>query len=195
MGRVRTSQPLDEWTARIFLVEIEQRCREALVGDRLLQEGMATGDRTLMWFALRSILFAGASISQLTGGRKGPSRQERSSIRRALGINDRSVLHNRAVRDSAEHIDERILRAYGPGQPRIYYAGYEFGASRGLFGLAPLGRDFLHFDWRRGTVTFWEDEVSITDVVAEIGRIRPLAEAAAREPWNIPGLQRKRGLP
>jgi len=170
---------LDPFTQGIFLAEIRQRCADALIASDLLDKALQSPlDAPMTWFSLRSILIAAASISMLTGGAKGPKRIERAALRNDLGIDDHSVLHHRAIRDHSEHIDHRVLKRLGGGQPGNYF-GYNIGR---LASGAGRPTTFLHFDQYARIVSFWEDEVSIPEVLAEIRRILPLADAAFLKP-------------
>lgn len=183
MSRNRSSRTLTDWTFGIFAAEVRARCRDGLFAADLLDQGLGVRNVDMIWFALRSILIAAAAISQLTGGRTGPKRTERASLRHALGIDDHSVLHQRAVRDGAEHADDRIFRRVESGE-LANFIGYNVGP-KGIVHFDPPQKSFLHFDPTTGVVSFWDDEVSIPEVLAEIRCILPLADAAFLKPPNI----------
>jgi hypothetical protein len=178
---------LEGFTLRVFLIEIETRCHDALIGAQLLDQGLRERNTDLIWYSLRSILIAAASISQLTGGASGARATDRRSLRLVLGVTSSCVLHNRAVRDHAEHIDDRIFRARERRLLRNYVS-YNVGPRNAIhIGSQPF---LLNFDQTLGIVSFWEDEVSIPEILTEIGRILPLASAARRQPFNVGGLER-----
>jgi hypothetical protein len=180
---------LNDFKLGIFLSEVEQRCHDAQIAADVLNSGLnqhRSGEVPIIWFGLRSILIAAASISQLTGGKKGPKVAERAELRRLLGIDNNSVLHNRAVRDAAEHVDDRIFRAYPPGAPE-HFMGYILGP---ITVQGFLGPRFLYYDQVTGVVSFWESEVSIPEVLAEVRRILPLAQAAQRQPRHVARTER-----
>lgn len=188
MARRQTARPLSGFTLSVFFTEAEHRCQDALIGAQLLQQAIREGNTYLIWFALRSILISAAAISQLAGGREGARAKERTSFRSALAIDRSCVLHNRSVRNHAEHIDERILRAEENGLLRNFVS-YNVGP-KNAFHFEPPQPFLLHFDDTLGIVSFWSDEVSIPEVLAEIRRILPLAAAASRQPVNVDGLVR-----
>ena len=188
MARRQTPRPLGGFTLSVFFTEAEHRCQDALIGAQLLQQGTSARNTFLIWFALRSILISAAAISQLAGGREGARATERATFRSALGIDRTCVLHNRAVRDNAEHIDDRIFRARENGLLDSYVS-YNVGP-KNAFRFTPPQPFLLHFDDTVGIVSFWADEVSIPKVLAEIRRILPLAEAASHQPFNVEGLER-----
>jgi hypothetical protein len=175
-------RPLSDMARKGFLVEIEHRCHDAMIAAAILDNALQTSDTNVAWFGLRSVIMASSSISQLTGRGDSPTlRVQRQAIRTALGIDNQSVLHRRAVRDAAEHVDTRILKAEREGRFKGY-VGYNIGPRGGIViqGM-PADQFLLHYDPTTGVVSFWGDEVSIPEVLAEVRRILPLVQAALRQ--------------
>ncbi len=175
---------LNDASRGYLLVEIEERCREAIIGGELLAEWVgAESDVSKIWFALRGVLNAGANISLLLGGREGPKTVERAGIRSFLGVTRHSPLHNSIIRHDSEHMDDRIQRAQNTpdSEPGM---GYGYGPGR-LPGLP-----FLHgYDTSTGVVLFNHREVSIPELLAEARRIAARISTVLK-PDDIPGLER-----
>lgn len=187
------------WTEHLLIGEIERRCRDAWIASQLLNQAFASPagvDADLCWFALRSILIAAAAISQFVGRERGALATERTHLRSILGIDARSILHDRRIRDYSEHFDTRILRMYGPGST-LLSVSYVVADHR-LIKL-PQALDSakrgLWFDNVTGILSLFDAEISIPDVLREIGRVYLLAQAARQQPPDISGLQGQGGSP
>ncbi len=197
--RSQTDWTAHPWAFMICCTEITARCHDAIIAAGLLESTPfppSPDDTRRAWFAARAILIASAAISKIAGGKSGWQARQRASLRQALGIGPGSALHSRAVRDYSEHVDDRILKfiASGGDYP-LPYVAYNFapsplreggGVMPGLGGIdVPANRVFLNLDLEAKVISFWDAEVSIPELLAEIRRILPLAETAARHPPNV----------
>jgi hypothetical protein len=89
------------------------------------------------------------------------------------------------VRDASEHVDEQIFKAVESGRLTSHIA-YNITPKRLIrihetpWQHAPIF--MLHFDPETRIVSFWDEEIPILVVLAEIERILPLADAALLQP-------------
>jgi hypothetical protein len=188
----RSRRPLTPMVQEVFLVEIRRRCADAVIAAQLFGLGQTLGNHDLEWLALGTIVSSAAYISRLTGGNSGERRAERASLRALLGIDDHSVLHQASVKASMGHIDERIFEALEDGRLSGFIDYNILDVSLLKFSGHPANPQpafLLNFNPETGIVTFYEDQISIPEVLAEIRRIFPLVDAALEQPRRIGGLQ------
>ena len=119
-------------------------------------------------------------------GSRGKKEAERAELRESLQIADDSPVRDVLLRNDFEHFDERLEAWFG-GATRTVFVGRNIGpASMIRVENDPESQErFQHFDPEAGTVTFWAHTVSLRDVLTEISRILPLAEAESQKPhWE-----------
>jgi hypothetical protein len=84
-------------------------------------------------------------------------------------VEDSSPLHLVDVRSDFEHIDERIEQ-WLPEEPGSY-----FGRNINFEQTAGDDKHYGHYNEATGVVTFWNNEASIPNIVAEATRLEALA--------------------
>jgi hypothetical protein len=183
---------MDGFTLRLFRDEVELQCRFVVMAyerlqqahDTLAEKAEANRDRwrevgrgfvqefnVEAWFALQNLLVSAANISKLLWGSKGKKAGERQDLRDLLGVEDTSPLHSPDLRNDFEHFDER-LTAYFVNESRKAYSGRNIGRRDQWDDfVVPGTKHFGHYDPTTREVTFWENAVSLPEVVAEARRI------------------------
>src|SRR5438105_3747627 len=98
---------MDDFRLKIFLSEIETQCQFVQLAanelDSLLKApvGLAQpADTKRIWNALQTILVSAANISKLLWGSKSEDEEPRKPVRDAIGIDDRSPLRSKRVRNA-----------------------------------------------------------------------------------------------
>jgi hypothetical protein len=165
---------MDQHLQKILEVEVAYQCEIGLAGGRLLQaahdEAIAgrRGYSDNIWFALQGILGIGANVGKLLWGSKGPEVEaEREPLRNAAGITAQTSLKSRAVRNSFEHFDERVMDWHAAGDVNVY-------VSRKIATdpeWPPANARFGHYEPKTRVVTFLGATASIPDLLDEFERI------------------------
>lgn len=122
---VQVHMAMDRRVLRVYQTEVKQQCVFALIAWQEMQmrlnnpeQGLTGIDSDRFWTAMQTFLGACAILSKLcwpsdTKG-KGESPKEKfrnergQELRQSLGLTDSSPLENKEVRNSFEHIDERL---------------------------------------------------------------------------------------
>jgi hypothetical protein len=170
---------------RFFLLEISLQARFVELGsealDRALADETSVGT-TDIWLALQTIVVSSANLSKMLWGSSGKKAAERAEIRDSLGLKDDSCLNSVDLRNDFEHIDERMERFAKEGGSH-FVIGRNVGGPPHAWGDTKAGnRSFGHYDPDSGLVWFWENDLSVPCLVAEAGKIRPVAWEMATAP-------------
>lgn len=132
-----------------------------------LTEGVRT------WFPIQALLTAAANISKALWGKSPSCASQREPLRAALGIDESSPLRSRLVRNQFEHYDEKVDEWWMSSPSRIQvdlsFGDWSVGSN------IPDDHVFRTFDPATGDVVFWGERYNITDVVAAVQRIMPIA--------------------
>ncbi len=165
---------MDAHLLRLFKTELKSQCEIATAAAHDIQT--ATGDTYRLWFALQGLLGCAGNISKLLwGSGRNPTEQaqrerERRPLRDALEVTDDSPLRPRKVRNAFEHWDERIEDWFTPGDVDVY-ASRNVGPPDAIMIGGKPPRHFGSYDPSTGLLTFWEESVSVPDLIEEMGRI------------------------
>jgi hypothetical protein len=170
---------VDTFVLRIFQSEVALQCRIVLSACHNLNAALVLEAHEEVWKHLQTILMGGANLSKMFWGSAKGSQAERTPLRQSLGVNDDSPLHDRQLRNDFEHFDERVEKWFAKSEERNY-VGRTIGPPGMIVGIK--GSElFRQFDPSTGRVAFWDHEVSVRDIYAEVQRILPLAETEARK--------------
>jgi hypothetical protein len=162
---------VNERVAEAFLMELRTQCDFVLGAARFLEaevRGEREGRSTAIWYHAQAFVIAAAMISKLLWGTTGRPRTELLEV---LGVDDGSPLKNRAVRNSFEHIDERLerfLERNPHGNLTVRMLG-----SRDAFNItdSPEMGWFHQIDWQELTIRFGDATLDIQGVVTATERL------------------------
>lgn len=161
-------------------VELQAFCMLRAV--RLIDWAVEDQDQVGVWFGVHAALSAAASLSKLLWGAKDQALRE--TLRDRLGVEDDSPLRPRHVRNSFEHIDERI-----DYWARTTTTVTLFG--RGIGGQ-PEKDQFGHYDQHRKVVAFWDESVDLAEIADEASR---LVKRTSGDDWAFDPLRLSRRPP
>src|SRR5258706_10312100 len=195
---------IDEWLKRVFTMEVRQQCTFALIALHDAQEvesaslGAIQGrtedpdhvmDATRFWYSVQAFLGACANISKLCWPGKGKKTGESEAdwsfrvhrgelLKDALGLDDASPLKSRTLRNSFEHMDER-LDLWARTSQRRYLISRSIGTPCGIVFEPPLGPNDTvgYYDRAADTVTFQSDPIPLTPMVQAVRRLAALLQA------------------
>jgi hypothetical protein len=137
------------------------------------------------WFALQSILTAAGNLSKLLWGSGDDPDAEgrRAPLRASIGVRDDSPLRSPKVRNQFEHIDQKIDQRLGK-QGWLYF-GRNMGPYDEFIHYEPEeGEHFGDWDPENGIVRFWDNAISIPEIVAEVARIHPIVQRKVLGPFG-----------
>jgi hypothetical protein len=176
---------VDLLVLRIFQREVSYQCKFALSAAKELDIALLMGSQVEVWKHLQTILIASASLSKMLWGSSGNKELERQSLRESLQVADDSPIRDVDLRNDFEHFDERLERWFETSENRGFIGRNIGSDTMILIGSQPPPDRFQHYDPERGLVTFWDHTIELREVLAEIVRILPLAEAESRKPhWE-----------
>lgn len=166
---------MDRDLLTVFRVELLSQCELAQIAAAQLEgahEKAAAGQlrsEDEFWVAIQSILVIAANAAKLLWGSRGSqSETTRRPLRDLAQVDEDSALKPRDVRNRFEHFDEYIedwyqhdLKVYVSREITVDDA--EWPPDKARFG---------RYNPQTRIVTFWDREVSITYLLAELERIR-----------------------
>ncbi|CAN5798755.1 hypothetical protein BH23CHL8_BH23CHL8_30020 [soil metagenome] len=170
-------EPTHLWA---FLWEVRKQSEFAAGAYKAIEEA---ADAAGLWPNIQLFVGAAANLSKLLWGSHPDVEARRAPLRAELSMAEGSPLRDRVVRNSLEHVDERIddwwEGAKGSGSRSILnYIDAPYLVIRAT--LPDLQREelFRHFDRETGTLRFWDAELALRPVAVEIDRLRLAAKAA-----------------
>jgi hypothetical protein len=185
----------DSWAQGPYLVEVARQCNFALYAAKELDLAVRSeGLSWRAWYAAQAFLTATANLSKLLDPveplpRKAGGKAERWRMRRGeelraiLEIPESSALLDRTVRNSFEHIDEK-LDEWIVEQPRPSVEDYESGGVPRPPAQPSIPLRIL--DAERGVILFRDVELDVPAVVGEIslilGRVQQLESLSKFDP-------------
>lgn len=176
---------METFVLRILQRQVDLQCKAVAGATAELDRALPNRDVDGIFIALQGILVAAANLSKLLWSSGGRKEAERTRLRESLGVADDSPLRDPDLRNDFEHFDERVERWFQSSTHRNY-VGRFVGPYSAVAGFA-TGDRFQHFDPESGVVTFWDHSVQLKDVLAEVKRILPLAQAESSKPhWDEP---------
>jgi hypothetical protein len=182
---VTPSTEMDTFVLRILQREVEFQCKAVVVARAGLAAGEKAHDVDATFIALQAILVAAANLSKLLWGSGGRKEAERTRLRESLAVADNSPLKDPDLRNDFEHFDSRVEKWFESSEHHNYIGRF-VGPYGAVVGPA-TGDRFQHYDPDSGVATFWDHSVNLNDVLMEVYRVLPLAQAEARKPhWDEP---------
>lgn len=165
---------MDSHELMVFKTELKSQCELASIAGTDIRD--ATGDTHRLWFALQGLLGAAGNASKLLWGsgrnaaEQATISERRKPLRDFVDVGDDSPLKPRQVRNAFEHWDERIKDWLAAGDVKVY-ASRNVGPTNAIMvgGMPP--RHFGNYDPDSGVLTFWEESVSVPELLEEMGRI------------------------
>jgi hypothetical protein len=170
--------PIDSFLEGVFLSEIENQCNTAITAFSHLKDNLHTMNVDLMWGLTEIILTSSANISKFFW--PGPPRTKEfgvtkqevddraSYLKSILGIDDKSPLYDRDLRDHFEHYDERVQPWAKKSKNRVLFRR-NIGAK--LIGNIDQYANMGNLDPTTFTVTFWNKTYEIPIIIQEIEKI------------------------
>lgn len=175
-GSVLSDQTIAEIEAERFQLPIDEPWDiEAAMNEALEQARTATSPTADIWFAIQNLLLAAGNLSRLLWGASTAQASSREELRQSLSVTDDSPLRDRRLRNHFEHFDHKLEVWYGKSEHKTY-VGRNVGPMNMVQGPDPAER-FHHYDPSTGLATFWDQSLSLPQVVSEIERILPAARS------------------
>jgi hypothetical protein len=113
-------------------------------------------------------------------GQGGKFSAEREPLRASLRVPADSPLRKVTMRNNFEHFDER-LDAWWEKSAQHNHVDMIVGPGSLVSGFADVEM-FRQLDTRSGDLTFWGQRFNLPDIIAEIDRVRLIAETEAAKP-------------
>lgn len=179
---------MDKMTLRVFQGQVASQCQVLLAETERAQ--IALDDMThnrnwpqcmdVFWEAAQNLLVAAANIAKALWGSGGKKATERADLRMSLSVDDTSLLKASPIlRNHFEHFDDRI-EEWEQRSERKLFVDRNVGDKNKMIFPAPADYEvFRNYDPATTELTFWGDSVNLRELVAEAGRILPIARAAA----------------
>jgi hypothetical protein len=118
----------------------------------------------------QAFLIAAANVSKSLRGVNEGTAARRQELREELDTSDESPVRDRAIRNHFEHFDERIEGA-APSRIFIDSTVMPREAISVQIAQATEQSQLRNYDPLSHTLTFWEDEIRVGEVVSELVRI------------------------
>jgi len=168
---------------RIFQQQVEFQLKALLDAHARLLAALDRSDMDGTWFAVEGLLATAANVSRSLWGEGDAANAARKPLRDSLGVDDRSPLSSRRMRNHFEHFDDR-LNEWWAKSPNHNFIDMNIMPIGGITGPDRLDM-FRQLDPTTGDVIFWGDKFSIPEIVAESLRILPIVSAEASKPhWE-----------
>lgn len=172
---------------RIYQREIARQCEFVVLAVMDINRALATRTTSDVWMSVQTLLVAAANISKLCWGQAGSKTEERMALRDSLGITDESVLKATRFRNHFEHFDQRIEEWWLESDTHNFFDD-SIGQRNTITGVTDKDV-FRWLDPQSGNLEFWGEQYSIPQVIAEVQRIRPIAQAESMKPHWEPEAQ------
>jgi hypothetical protein len=177
--RVRS---MDESLIEILQRELRIQCSFVVRGAVQVNAGLKEMDVDGVWFALQGILIAASNASKLLWGTNAKVKAARASLRESVQVDDDSPLNDRRVRNSFDHIDQRITKWFGQKGSERVYVGRNIGAPESVkIDGEPPADPFGQFDPKASELTFWEESIELQAIVVEAERTIDAIDRALAE--------------
>ncbi len=167
---------------QVFQSQILVQCELALMATDEIGPAARGRERKRLFFAIQNLLNAAANIAKLLWGQGGQLATERQALRDSIGISDDSPLHEVAMRNNFEHMDERLDRWYQE-TTQHNFADLNIGGPAGF--LDDIDQ-FRQFNPKTGDVVFWGQGFNLITLTREIRRILPRLREVAEKPLAEP---------
>jgi hypothetical protein len=161
---------LDPSLQYIFESEVLQQWAFTLRSVMMMNDALQRADLEAFWFAMDATLGALANISKVFFPPRTRSQAKRRGrqMREAFGVQDDSLLKERALRDAFEHFDERIDGWFQHNRDRAF--ADRIVAPPGEIVIGQMGpADFMrHFDPTTNVVSVLGDSLELQALVQEV---------------------------
>jgi hypothetical protein len=167
---------MDAILLTLFGNELRTQCEQVEVAREQLGIAMQEKDVDAVWAALQNILVTAGNVSKLLWGSRANDEKlaSRKPLRDLAGVGDDSPLRPRSVRNAFEHIDERIEDWFRETDKMVYSSrcvGVSMAGSMVDDGEPVEVQHFGFFDPKTGILKFWNDAVSIPDLLTAMDGI------------------------
>ena len=161
---------LDPRLQYIFEGEVLQQWGLTLRSVMMMNDALQRADLPASWFAMDAMLGALANISKIffPPTTRSQAKRRGRQMREAFGVQDNSLLKERALRDAFEHFDERIDRWFQHNKDRPF-ADRNVAPPGGIV-IGEMGpADFMrHFDPTTNVVSVLGDSLDLQALVQEV---------------------------
>jgi hypothetical protein len=136
------------------------------------------------WFGLDAALGALANISKIffPASSRSQAKRRGRQMREAFGVQDDSLMKERALRDAFEHFDERIDRWFRDTQ-RHNFADRIIAAPGDIVGIDP-GDYLRHFDPQANVVSVLGDALDLQALINEVDQVVQRVAQQHQTPWH-----------
>jgi hypothetical protein len=161
---------LDPRLQHIFESEVLKQWAFTIRSVAMMNNALQRADLDAFWFAMDTALGALANISKVffPPSTRSQAKRRGRQMREAYGVQDNSLLKERALRDAFEHFDERIDRWFQHNKDRPF-ADRNVTPPGGIVigGMGPA--DFMrHFDPTTNVVSVLGDALDLQALVQEV---------------------------
>lgn len=186
-----TTGHMDKFLIEIFEFRVEEQCLAALRAAELLNAAVGNLDaqrpgppdpgnltayvravrrsQSDIWQATQMLVVAAGNLSKLFWGESGKFAIEREPLRRALQVQDTSLLRPTTMRNHFEHFDDRIDR-WWKNSPGRNYIDASIGPVS-VTGNVDRTDFFRGYDPATGDLSFWGTNLNVRKVCAEVETI------------------------
>lgn len=169
---------------RMFQAQVAAQCEIVLHQYDELNAAVQRCSPSEAFAALQALLTAAANISKACWGQKGKKTAQRAPLRTSIGLGENSPIQDTDMRNSYDHIDER-LEDWWQESPNHDIADGNIGPANMVSGLRPVEM-FRGYDPATQTAFFWGESFDIRAIVNEVNRIRPKVTEEASKPHWVP---------
>lgn len=178
-----------EWCEHIYVRNVAEQARYAVTAfDRAMaalvellggrpDPAMRRAAMDEFWLQLQSFLAFMANVSKPLWG---PAGADRAALRAALGVPDTSVLRPKQVRNSFEHLDER-LEEWWAKDPRHGYGDHsvgDVGTDIAVSSTHSVMTWFRNYGPESGELSFWGQTLNAPEAARELADLRDKASQA-----------------
>jgi hypothetical protein len=160
---------LDPRLQYIFESEVLQQWTFTIRSVTVMNDALQRADLDAFWFAMDATLGALANISKVffPPSTRSQAKRRGRQMRETFGVQDNSLLKERALRDAFEHFDERIDQWFQHNRDRAFADRNVAPAGAIAVGLGPM--DFMrHFDPTTNVVSVLGDSLDLQALVQEV---------------------------
>jgi hypothetical protein len=152
----------------MFEGEVLNQWDYAMRGFATMNHALQQRDQPTFWWAMDAALGALGNISKVffPPGSRSQTKRRGRQLRETFGVQDDSLLADRALRDAFEHFDERIDRWFRDS-PRRNFADRLIGPAGMIQGIDP-GDMFRHLNPDTKAVRVVGDELDLQALVDEV---------------------------
>ena len=174
----------------VFQRQVWTQCEFFVFSNDDFNKAYEDADSLRAWHAIQGMVVCVGNLSKLFWGQDGSRSQARNPLRISLQVSsDKSPIRNIQIRNSFEHFDERIERWWKNSLDHEYH-DQNFGIlTKGSDEFFPVGPGdnqenmdvFRHYNPETGELIFWEAQINLKEINAEIRRILPIARHVSQQ--------------